>query len=367
MYRIPLIRPFLPVRARELIAEVLDSGFLTEGPKTRAFEQAVAQYVDAPHALATTSCTTGLELALRAAGTGPGDEVIVPDYTYPATAAAVAIVGATPVLADVDPLTLTLDLDSAASVAGPATRAVLPVSLFGNPLDYDALEAFARSRGLLVIEDAACSLGASYKGRRVGALADAAVFSFHPRKCLTTGEGGMVTTRREDWAAFMDSYKHFGLSREASREGACFARIGTNYKLSDVLAALGLAQMEIIDELVARRRTLAGRYCELLRNVPGVTLPRTPEGGEHSYQTFCVLVEERDRIMQGLRAQGIEAQIGSYALHRQPAFAPGNGARRAPELEGSRSAWERCLALPLSHTMRDEEQQQVAAALTALL
>lgn len=363
MRRIPLIKPVITEDLKRRVCEVLDSGYLTEGPVTREFERAVAAFAGAAHCLAVTSCTTGLELGLRALGVGPGDEVVVPDFTYPASADAVCILGATAVIVDVDPATMLADWEALEAAVTPRTKALLPVSLFGNPLDADRLAAVRERHGLRVVEDAACSLGAEFRGRRVGTLADVTVFSHHPRKFITTGEGGTVTTDDPDLAAWMESYKHFGMGPAADREGAVFARIGTNYKLSNVLAAIGLAQMGMAEELLAERRALAARYRELLRSAPGVELPEVTAGGVHSWQTFCVFVEERDRIMAALRRQGVEVQIGTYSLHMHPAFRDNPLCRLEGPMSGSRRAFERALALPLFHGMTAADQEYVVEKL----
>jgi len=365
--RIPLIRPYVTDEVKARVLQVLDSGHLTEGPVTRELEKAFRDYVGARHALAVTSCTTGLEMALRCLGIGPGDEVIVPDYTYPATAAVIAIVGATAVIVDCDPATMNLDYDAAEAAIGPRTKAMIPVSLFGNPLDYARLDAMKARHGFAIIEDAACSIGAEFGGRRVGVHADFTVFSLHPRKFITTGEGGVVTTDNDQWAEWMESYKHFGMGKATERESIVFERIGTNYKLSNLNAAVGVVQMRHVDELLSTRRSLAARYVERLRGVPGVTLPVVPATGVHSYQSFCIAVPERDRILATLRGSGIEVQIGSYALHRHPAFAPGPQVDVRGPLPGSVTAYERCLALPLFHELTMAQQDEVCDALQTQL
>ncbi|MDR2161841.1 MAG: DegT/DnrJ/EryC1/StrS family aminotransferase, partial [Desulfovibrio sp.] len=299
---IPLIRPYMTDAVKQAVCGVLDSGHMTEGPVTRSLEARIAGLTGAARALAVTSCTAGLELALRVLGIGPGDEVILPDYTYPATADVVAIVGATPVLADVDPGTMLMDRRAAEAAVTARTRALMPVSLFGNPLDYDWIDELKSRRHLGVIEDAACSLGAARRGRFVGRFADISVFSLHPRKFITTGEGGIVTTDNPVWAGWMESYKHFGVeTAEAERCLTRFVRVGANYKLSDVLAAIGLGQLEDFDALLRGRREQARRYRELLDGEDRVALPAVTEGGEHSWQTFCVFVPERDRVLRVLR------------------------------------------------------------------
>lgn len=365
MDRIPLIKPVITEELKRRVCAVLDSGYLTEGPVTRDFEQAVGRFVGASHVLAVTSCTTGLELALRCLGLGPGDEVVVPDYTYPATATVVNIVGATAVLVDVDPATMLIDCDALEQAVTPRTRAVIPVSLFGNPLDWERLHDLQRRHGLHLVEDAACSLGSSFRGTPTGGdgLADIAVFSHHPRKFITTGEGGTVATRSADWAQWMESYKHFGMGTAPNREGTVFARVGTNYKLSNVLAAIGLAQMGQVDELLAERRRLAARYRDLLAGAAGVELPRVTPGGEHSWQTFCVFVADRDRVMASLREKGVEVQIGTYSLHMHPAFTDNPLCRIEGDMSGSRQAFSRALALPLFHGMTAADQDRVVANL----
>lgn len=365
--KIPLIKPYITDEVKAEVLKVLDSGYLTEGPVTLELETAFRDYVGCRHTLAVTSCTTGLELALRAAGIGAGDEVIVPDYTYPATADVVNIVGATAVIVDVDPTTMLIDYDALEGVVTKKTKAAIPVSLFGNPLDSTRLAEIKQRHGLLIIEDAACSIGASYRGRMVGSLADISVFSLHPRKFITTGEGGIVTTADDAWARWMESYKHFGMASQDAREAISFDMIGTNAKLSNILAAVGVVQMRHVRELLKKRRSLVSHYVHLLRDCPGVSLPGTTPGGEHSYQSFCVFVEERDRVMKEMRGQGIEVQIGTYALHMHKAFNENPRCRIVGDMTGSRYAFEHCLALPMYHEMTEAEQQLVVENLITVL
>lgn len=366
MYKIPLIKPYLPEGTKEKVLQVLDSGYLTEGPVTAEFENIVKDFIGCGHVLAVTSCTTGLELALRALSIGPGDEVVTADYTYPATADVIRIVGADAVIVDVSKDTMIIDYDALEKAITPKTKAIIPVSIFGNPLDYERLERIKKKYNVRIVEDAACSLGAEYKGGKAGTQADIAVFSLHPRKFLTSGEGGLVTTNNPDWADWMNSYKHFGMGHSATREGTGFEMIGTNYKLSNILAAVALEQSKQIDVLLGRRRKLAANYIEMLKGVNGVTLPAVTYGGLHSYQTFSVFVEERDRIMKAMRGIGIEVQIGTYSLHMHNAFKQ-PGIRLEGPFEGSKYAFEHCLALPLFHEMQAEQQQTVVNELRKLL
>lgn len=362
--KIPLIRPYIPAKSREYLEEVLASGFLTEGPMTRRLEDAVAEYVGCRYVFAVPNCTVGLEIALRAAGIGPGDEVVVPDYTYPATADAVAIVGAVPVIVDIDRETMLMDIAAAEDAITEKTRAVMPVSEFGNPLDHDAWRELCERHGLRLIEDAACSLGSAFKGRRTGGLADVSVFSMHPRKFITSGEGGLVTTDDDGLADFINRYKHFGI---VPGGGISFGTIGTNAKLSNILSAVALGQFEMIDEMLERRIALARRYTELLSGARGIRLPRTTRGGLHSYQTYSVFVQDRDRVMREMRESGIEAQIGTIALHREKAFGSNAGVRLHGSLSNADEVADTNLALPLYHEMTSAEQDAVVSKLLDLV
>lgn len=371
MLKIPLTRPYIPTGTLEAVRAVLESGHLTEGSVTRRFEEAFAAFTGVPHAVACTSCTDGLELVLRAMEIGPGDEVIVPDYTYPATAQAVMLTGATAVIVDCDPATLNVDYNAMEAAVTSRTRAFMPVSLFGNPLNWDRLNALSRKCGLPVVEDAACALGSAYKGRRTGSYGLASVFSLHPRKSITTGEGGMIITGDDALASRLRSVKRFGLDRaDGKREELRFVRLGANAKMSDIVAAVGLAQLAEAENILARRKELAARYDALLADAAKngrLRFPRCTSGGTHAYQSYCVLMPERDHVLRSLRAQGIEAQIGTYALHREPLFQTHPLCRLQGAMPGSREAYEKTLTLPLFHAMTDAEQQETVKCLTALL
>ncbi len=357
--QIPLTKPYISQAVRDRVSQVLDSGFLTEGDITWSLEEIIGSYLSVDHTLAVCNCTVGLEIALRALDIGPGDEVIVPDYTYPATATAALFTGADVVLVDVDPTTMLIDYQALELAITPRTKALMPVSLFGNPLNYQEITRLQDKYGFAIVEDAACALGASFRERLVGTLADITVFSLHPRKFITSGEGGIITTNRNELAEWMDGYKHFGINRQASGLQDLFTMVGGNYKLSNLQAAVGLAQMEEVETLLAERRTMAARYKKLLGQITGVHLPETTPDGNHSYQTFSAFVRGRDRIMQDLRQQGIESQIGTYSLHLQPAFQKHPRCRQDGELAGSTYAFSHCLALPLYPGMTIAEQETV--------
>ena len=336
MKKIPLIKPYITQEVKDKVCAILDGGYLTEGIATQDLEDSFKDYIGCKYALAACNCTVGLEMALRAMGIGPGDEVIVPDYTYPATASVVEIVGARIVLVDVDPQTMLIDYDVLESAITEKTKAVMPVSIFGNPLDYERLRRIKEKYHLLILEDAACSIGAEFGGTKVGNLADISVFSLHPRKFITTGEGGMITTNNAEWAEWMDSYKHFGMASQDSRAGTQFDRIGTNYKLSNIQAAVGLVQMKYIEELLSQRQLLANNYIQLLDNHPKIKFQKLSPLGVHSYQSFCVFTSHRDNVIATMREQGIEVQIGTYSLHMHKAYNRNANCKIRGKMEGSR-------------------------------
>ena len=368
---IPLIKPYITQEIKDKVIEVLESGYLTEGPVTRSFEAELKLFLNVGHCISVTSATTGLEVALRALEVGPGDEVIVPDYTYPATAAVIAILGAKAIIVDVNREDMLIDPDAIEAHITSRTKAIIPVSLFGAPLNYDRLNEIKEKYNLYIIEDAACSIGAEFKGEKVGNQADITVFSLHPRKFITTGEGGVITTNNENWANWMNSYKHFGMDMNpANREGVRFKIIGTNYKLSNVQSAIGLGQLAHIDRLLKKRIELANNYKKMIQQVNGVDLPRVIDpkpNCQHSFQTYIVYVEDRDSVMKKMREKGIEVQIGSYALHMHEAFKKNPLVDIKGNMENSTWCYEHALALPLFHDLTEEDQKEIVNELAALI
>ena len=355
--KIRLSKPFVGQKELDRIREVLESDWLTEGPVTEEFERRIASYTGAKHAIAATSCTTALELALRASHVKPGDEVIVPDFTYPATADVVCWIGAKPVFVDVDFSSYNIDMDNVEKAITKKTKCIIPVSWGGNPLNMKRLYELKEQYGLLLIEDAACSLGSEYSGKKTGSMADVTCFSFHPRKMITTGEGGMITTDNEEIAEEIKSLKRFGLIPTST--GQEFARIGTNSKLSDILSAIGISQLEKIDEFIDKRISLAKNYTNLLQEVATVKTPEKEEDAKHVYQTYAVYISAnglRDKIIQGLKEKNIEAQIGTYAVHLQKAF---ENYGQIGDLAVAEKLYRNLLALPMYHSLTFEDQERV--------
>jgi dTDP-4-amino-4,6-dideoxygalactose transaminase len=333
----------------EEVREVLESGMLTMGPKVEELEAGVARACEVEHALAVSSGTAALHLAVLAFGLEPGDEVLVPAYTFPATANVVALAGLRPVLVDVDPETM--NLDPSRLEVGKRTKLLLGVHLFGRPLRLHELP------DVPLLEDAAGALGARYRGRACGSLGVAGCLSFHPRKIVTTGEGGAVTTNDDAFAAEVRLLRNHGWR---SVVPADMPVPGLNYRLSDILCAVGIPQLARLDELLAARTRIAEGYSERLAHLP-VLLPAADAGDVHGWQAYVIQVDDRDRILAELRSQGIEAQIGTYSLPLLAAY------RDQGEFPGARRVFERALALPFHTRLTEDELDRVAEALDKLV
>ena len=335
----------------QAVAEVLESGRLTMGPKVDELEAELARVCDVEHAVAVSSGTAALHLALMALDIGPGDEVLVPAYTFPATANVVALAGLEPVLVDVDSETMNLDVAAAARAVTGRTRAVLAVHLFGRPLPWEELEA-ALPGEVRLVEDAAGALGARRRGRPCGGLGEVGCLSFHPRKVVTTGEGGAVLARDSAVADEVRRLRHHGIP---PRGGFDVPAPGPNYRLSDILCAVGIPQVRRLPELLAARRRVADAYTERLAGV--VETPSADAGDEHGWQAYVVQLDRRDDALRALREAGIEAQIGTYALHRLGAY------RDQGPLPGADSCYQRALALPLHSRLTEGDVDRVCEVL----
>jgi perosamine synthetase len=349
------------------VADVVRSGWVAQGPRVAEFEQAFAARMGAAHGVAASSCTTALHLALILAGVGPGDEVVVPSLSFIATANVVRHAGATPVFADVDPATANVTAKTIEMALTSRSRAVIAVDQAGVPVDLDEIRAAV---DLPVIEDAACAVGSVYRGRPAGAAAEVAAWSFHPRKLLTTGEGGMLTTSDSQWAARARRLREHGMSVSAAERHAAkgvvleeYLETGFNYRMTDIQAAIGLVQLSRLDAIVARRRELAARYQRVLAEVPGIVTVRDPDYGETNYQSFWIMLPEdfpvgRDDLLRRLAAAGISARRGIMAAHLEPAYAG-----TAVELPVTEALTRRSLILPLFHEMTADEQDRVVTVI----
>jgi dTDP-4-amino-4,6-dideoxygalactose transaminase len=365
---IPVARPMLGEEEAAAAAAVILSGWVAQGPRVAEFERAMAERVGAAHAVAVSSCTAGLHLALAVLGLGPGDEVIVPSLSFIATANAARYVGATPVFADVDDATQNLTPETIAAAITSATRAVILVHQAGIPADIEAVSELCNAHGIEVIEDAACAIGSTYRGQLIGTHSDLVVFSFHPRKVITTGEGGMITTSRTEWATRVRRLREHGMSvsaadRHQSRQPVVesYLETGFNFRMTDIQAAVGLVQLGRLDPLVQRRRMLAERYQELLAGVPGLRFASDPPYGTTNYQSFWVVLPpdfpvDRNTLMRLLTERDVSPRRGIMAAHLEPAYA---GAPRTP-LPVTERLTRDSLILPLFHEMTEEQQDRVA-------
>lgn len=374
MSRINVMLPYLGREEVAAVTEVIESGWVAQGPRVAAFEAAFAEAQQADFAVATSSCTTALHLALTVAGIRHGDDVIVPSFSFIATANAPTYVGARPVFADVDATTGNLTSETVEAALTPATKAVIAVDQGGVPIDLDSIRALCDPRGITVIEDAACGAGSTYRGRPVGAGAEITAWSFHPRKIITTGEGGMITTPHADWADRARRLREHAMSVSAAdRHGKILApaeiylEIGFNYRMTDLQAAIGLVQLTRLPEIVRRRRELAEAYTKQIDEIPGLRAVSDPPWGECNFQSFWVEVDPsfpltRDELLSRLADADVSARRGIMSSHRQPPYA----ARSAPgSLPVTEWLTDNTLILPLFHQMSESEQARVIEVLIA--
>jgi len=370
--RVPVMRPWLGEEEALAAAEALRSGWIAQGPRVAAFETAFAETVGADSAVAVSSCTAALHLAMRIAGVGPGDEVVVPSLSFIATANAPTYVGARPVFADVDACTQNVTAETVEAVMTPATRAVIVVHQVGVPADLDSLHALCDPRGILVVEDAACAIGSTYHGHLIGPDSELVTFSFHPRKLVTTGEGGMLVSRRPDWAARARALREHGMSVSAAERHASdvpvtesYLEVGFNYRMTDLQAAVGLVQLGKLEPMVAHRREQAARYQELLGAHPGIGVPHDPPWGTTNYQSFSVSLPEdvdRDAVMTRMLTDGIATRRGVMAAHLEPAYADAQASLPVTERLVRSS-----LILPLFESLAPDEQVWIVERLAAAL
>jgi dTDP-4-amino-4,6-dideoxygalactose transaminase len=371
---IPVMIPMLGEEEAQAAADAVRSGWVAQGPRVAEFERRFAAAVGAEHGVAVSSCTTALHLALVLLKVGPGDEVIVPSLSFIATANAVRYVGATPVFADVDLATGNVTVETIDAVRTANTRAVIAVHQGGVPFDVVALRGAAASWGVALVEDAACAAGSTAYGAPVGTGAAIAAWSFHPRKLITTGEGGMVTVDGADEAVRLKRLREHGMNVSAADRHAsaqpileAYLETGYNYRMTDIQAAVGLVQLDRLAGIIAQRRALAGRYQEMLSDLDGAVPVRDPAYGETNYQSFWVLLTpefgaSRDEALAELAAQGVSARRGIMAAHLEPAYedvAP-------PPLPVTERLTRESLILPLHHALTEGDQEHIVGVLRKL-
>ncbi|MGA9543452.1 MAG: UDP-4-amino-4,6-dideoxy-N-acetyl-beta-L-altrosamine transaminase [Candidatus Sulfotelmatobacter sp.] len=359
----------------QAVVDVLRSDWLTTGPKVLEFEEALAAHVGAKYAVSFSSGTAALHGAAFAAGLKPGDEAITSPLTFAASANCVLYQGARPVFADVSPDTLNLDPDRLAERITPNTRAVLPVDYAGHPADLDPILALADRHGLTVIEDACHALGAEYKGRRTGSIAHMSVFSFHPVKHVATGEGGMVTTDRPDFAERLRRFRNHGISSDARQRNAAgqwhyeMVLLGFNYRLTDIACALGISQLKKLETNLARRREIAARYTAAFRNLRGVIAPSARPDVNPAWHLYPIRINasqlKRDRayVFRALRAENIGVNVHYIPVHLHPYYRDRFG-YRGGEYPIAETAYEQLISLPMFHSMTEQDVEDVIAAVS---
>jgi perosamine synthetase len=355
--KIYLMRPTIDEKEINAIKNVFKSKFLTEGKITAKFESVISNYVKSKYAIATTSATTALHAVFECINI-KNKKILVSDFTFPATVDAIILAGGIPILVDVDKKTMNLSKEIVDNVKIKNIKMVVPVSIFGNPLEK---KFYNLKKDMLIVEDAATSLGSKIGTNYVGSLADASCFSFHPRKIITTGEGGMITTNNKKLNDKIRMFKSFG------KENNEFNEIGTNYKMSDINSSIGIVQLKKIEKIIKNRQKMAKIYSEILEKMEYIELQEATKSSRHTYQTFvCVITKPnfRNKIILKLSQENIETQIGTYALHCLPAF---KKCLKADNLINSEYLYNNSLSLPLHENLSIEEQQRVCKSIEKIL
>jgi dTDP-4-amino-4,6-dideoxygalactose transaminase len=379
--KIPLLRPYFDSEELEEIQKVLNSGWVSQGPKVKEFEDKIAEYLGVKYAIAVTNCTAALHLALLSFGIKKDDEVLVADFTFPATGHAVLYCRAKPIFIDIDLRTYNMNPNLTEEEITDKTKAIVPVHTFGQPVEMDEIMEVAENYNLKVIEDAACALGAKYKNKYAGTIGDIGCFSFHARKGITTGEGGMAVTNNKNLVEKIRNLSVFGMTSAWDREKSDefnipeFTELGYNYKMSDISAAVGVAQLRKLEKIVERKRELAKYWNEKLQEIELIEAPYVNENVKHIYhyvnenvkhiyQSYVALVDKainRNKLIETLMKNGVQTQIGTYASHIQPVY---NSNQKCPN---SLEIFNRSLALPMYYTLKEEDINMAAAYLKKAL
>lgn len=366
--KVPVAKPYLGKEEAQLAYDTILTNWVTQGPRVAEFEEKFASYVGSNYAVAVSNCTTGLHLAMIVAGISPGDEVICPSMSYIATANSIVYCGAIPVFAEVDPVTYNLDVKDVEKRITPKTKAVLVVHQIGMPADIDAFRDLCNKHSLVLIEDAACAAGSAYKGNKIGSHSDLVCFSFHPRKVITTGDGGMITTSREDFYRRLKLLRQHGMSvndrvRHLSDKVIIedHLEIGYNYRLTDIQAAVGIKQLERLDDIIRERRHIALQYHRAFADISFIRLPLEPEGYFTNYQSYSIYLLpecpfDRNDIMQQLLDRGISTRRGVMTSHRETAYKERCAGLSLP---ASEEASDRSIVIPLYVPMTREEIEYV--------
>jgi len=352
--KIPLLRPYFDSEELEEIQKVLDSGWVSQGPKVKEFADKITEYLGVKHAIAVSNCTSALHLSLLSIGVKQGDEVLVADFTFPATGHAVLYCRAKPIFVDINSQTYTIDPALIEDKITDKTKAIIPVHTFGQAAEMDEIVEIAEDHNLKVIEDAACALGARYKNTYTGTIGDTGCLSFHARKGITTGEGGMVVTDDASLADKIRNLSVFGMTSAWDRERSDkfiipeFTEVGYNYKMGDITAAVGVAQLKKLDKIIERKRELAKYWDDNLREMDFIEAPYVNENVKHIYQSYVALVDKRinrNKLIELLMKKGIQTQIGTYASHIQPVY------NSNQECTKSYQTFNRSLSLPMYYTL----------------
>lgn len=378
---IPITKPWMDEREADAARRVILSGWTTQGPELAAFEREFAQYVGAPHACAVSNCTTALHLALLAAGVKAGDEVITVSHSFIATANSITYCGAIPVFVDICPDTFNINPDQVEPAITPRTRAILCVHQMGLPCDLPRLARIAEKHSLPLIEDAACAIGSEIlwdgQWEKIGKPhGDVACFSFHPRKVISTGDGGMITTKHKTWDDQFRRWRQHAMSiPDTVRHSATqvtfesYPEIGFNYRMTDIQAAVGREQLKRLPQIIAQRRELAAAYKDNLAAIPGLVLPSEPSWARSNWQSFCLMLPEdcdQKQTMQSLLDRGIASRRAIMCAHREGAYAT-HPWRSAGALMHSENAQDRGLIIPLYPQLQSEEQQAIVSNLGELV